>query len=118
MHRVNSSHLCCCQPTHFASGCVPFGGVSAIGCDNSLSSVAVSLMHVAFSPWSVLKWILDAVFCRYRIGATKDGPLVSGSVRSFIEQLGARTSAPGGGSASALVATVVSGRWWECVVGE
>lgn len=56
--------------------------------------------------------------CRYRIGATKDGPLVSSSVRSFIEQLGARTSAPGGGSASALVATVVSGRvsgsvWWE-----
>ena len=49
------------------------------------------------------------MFCRYKIGATKDGPLVSGSVHSFIEQLGARTSAPGGGSASALVATVVSG---------
>ena len=49
------------------------------------------------------------MFCRYKIGATMDGPLVSGSVRSFIEQLGARTSAPGGGSASALVATVVSG---------
>ena len=67
--------------------------------------------------WSILLCYV----CRYKIGATQDGPLVSSSVRSFVEQLGARTSAPGGGSASALVATVVSGCEWTCAcvrVGE
>lgn len=48
-------------------------------------------------------------FCnRYCVGSNKDGPLVSGSVRSFVEKLGSRSSAPGGGSAAACVASVVS----------
>ena len=37
----------------------------------------------------------------------KDGPLVGGSVRSFVEQLGARISSPGGGSAAACIASMV-----------
>ena len=41
------------------------------------------------------------------MGANADGPLVAGSVRSFVEQLAARTSAPGGGSAAACVASMV-----------
>ena len=36
----------------------------------------------------------------------KDGPLLSSSVRGFVESLGSRTSAPGGGSASACVASI------------
>lgn len=42
----------------------------------------------------------------YRVSSSTDGPLVRCSVRSFIDQLSARTGAPGGGSASALVATI------------
>ncbi|XP_064383158.1 formimidoyltransferase-cyclodeaminase-like isoform X2 [Halichondria panicea] len=42
----------------------------------------------------------------YRVGSNTDGPLASGSVRSFVEQLAARTSAPGGGSASACIASM------------
>lgn len=44
---------------------------------------------------------------RYCIGSNKDGPLVSGSLRSFVEQLGARASTPGGGSAAACIASMV-----------
>ena len=45
--------------------------------------------------------------CRYCIRSNADGPLVSSTIRSFVEQLGARTSAPGGGSASACIASMV-----------
>jgi glutamate formiminotransferase/formiminotetrahydrofolate cyclodeaminase len=39
----------------------------------------------------------------------KDPPLMSMTVKEFVGILGARTSAPGGGSASALVAAMGSG---------
>lgn len=42
------------------------------------------------------------------MGSNADGPLLGGSVRSFVEQLSARTSTPGGGSAAACVASMVS----------
>ncbi len=45
---------------------------------------------------------------RYCVASSADGPLASASVRSFVEQLAARTSAPGGGSASACIASMVS----------
>ena len=41
------------------------------------------------------------------MSSSKDGPLVRSSVRSFVDQLSSRTATPGGGSASALVATLV-----------
>ena len=47
-------------------------------------------------------------FSRYSIGANTDGPLLSSSVRNFIESIGARTSTPGGGSASACIASIGS----------
>lgn len=54
---------------------------------------------------------LSKVYClfhlRYCIQSNADGPLVGSTVRSFVEQLGARTSAPGGGSASACIASMV-----------
>lgn len=42
----------------------------------------------------------------YMIPGEDEEPLASMSVRSFVELVGARTSAPGGGSASALIASV------------
>ena len=58
-------------------------------------------------------FLWSPVFCidcvgRYCIGARKDGPLLSGSLRQFVEQLGDRTSSPGGGSASACMASMAS----------
>ena len=44
---------------------------------------------------------------RYCIQSNADGPLLSSTIRSFVEQLGARSSAPGGGSASACIASMV-----------
>lgn len=41
------------------------------------------------------------------IGKT-DGPLVSKSLKDFILSIGARTSAPGGGSAAAAIGAIVS----------
>jgi glutamate formiminotransferase / formiminotetrahydrofolate cyclodeaminase len=42
----------------------------------------------------------------YRVAETPEEPLAGASVREFIEQIGARTSAPGGGSASAAMAAI------------
>lgn len=42
------------------------------------------------------------------IDLNKDGRLVAGSVRHFVESLAARSSAPGGGAASAAIAAMVS----------
>ena len=40
----------------------------------------------------------------YMVAGRDDEPLASMSVRGFVEQVGARTAAPGGGSAAALIA--------------
>lgn len=45
----------------------------------------------------------------YIVREAVDEPLASMSVRSFIEEIAARTSAPGGGSASAAVAAIGAG---------
>ena len=42
------------------------------------------------------------------MGGVEDGPLVSLPLRQFIYSLGSRSSAPGGGSASAAIAAMVS----------
>jgi glutamate formiminotransferase / formiminotetrahydrofolate cyclodeaminase len=42
----------------------------------------------------------------YRVAETPAEPLAGSSVREFIEQVGARTSSPGGGSASAAMAAL------------
>ena len=41
------------------------------------------------------------------VGDVEDGPLVSMPFRQFIYSLGSRSSAPGGGSASAAIAAMV-----------
>ena len=41
------------------------------------------------------------------VGDVEDGPLVSMPFRHFIYSLGSRSSAPGGGSASAAIAAMV-----------
>jgi len=48
----------------------------------------------------------DRRIIEYMIDDSAAQPLVGSTVRSFVEQLGARTSAPGGGSASALMAAM------------
>jgi glutamate formiminotransferase / formiminotetrahydrofolate cyclodeaminase len=42
----------------------------------------------------------------YMVGGAADGPLIRQSVREFVEAVGARTAAPGGGSVSALMAAL------------
>jgi glutamate formiminotransferase / formiminotetrahydrofolate cyclodeaminase len=42
----------------------------------------------------------------YMVGRDADGPLIRKTVRGFVEAVGARTAAPGGGSVSALVAAM------------
>jgi len=42
----------------------------------------------------------------YMLDAAKDGPLIRKSVREFVEAVGARTAAPGGGSSAALIASL------------
>ena len=45
----------------------------------------------------------------YMVGASVDGPLASLSLKKFICAIGSRSSAPGGGSASAAVASIGAG---------
>ena len=56
---------------------------------------------------SISKFIPEKKIIEYMIGLNEDGPLVSMSVRQFIESLSSRTSTPGGGSASAAFAAMV-----------
>ena len=55
---------------------------------------------------SVQPFVPEKRVIEYMIPAEEEEPLASMSVRSFVELVGARTSAPGGGSASALIAAV------------
>ena len=66
------------------------------------------IIESAFKSPSLYLWFDDCVGFRYCIGSNKDGPLVGGSLRAFVEKLGARSSAPGGGSAAACIASLVS----------
>jgi glutamate formiminotransferase/formiminotetrahydrofolate cyclodeaminase len=55
---------------------------------------------------SVTPFDPDRRIIEYMIEDAGSEPLADSSVRSFVEQLGARTSAPGGGSAAALMAAM------------
>ena len=55
---------------------------------------------------SVQPFVPEKRIIEYMIPKEADEPLASMSVRSFVETLGSRTPAPGGGSASALVAAM------------
>jgi glutamate formiminotransferase / formiminotetrahydrofolate cyclodeaminase len=55
---------------------------------------------------SVHPFIPEKRIIEYMIPRGEDEPLASMSVRGFVETLGARTPAPGGGSASALAASM------------
>lgn len=58
---------------------------------------------------SVSKFIPEKRIIEYMIQEDNNEPLASMTVRKFIELVGARTSAPGGGSVSALVASLGAG---------
>ena len=51
----------------------------------------------------------DKRIIEHMIGDRADGPLASMTVRAFVEALGSRSPAPGGGSAAALMASVGAG---------
>ena len=55
----------------------------------------------SISPFTPEKRVIE-----YLLPKHEDEPLASSSVRGFVEALGARTPAPGGGSASALIAAL------------
>jgi len=55
---------------------------------------------------SVSQFVPEKRIIEYMIAGESEEPLASMSVREFVEILGARTSAPGGGSASALIASM------------
>lgn len=55
---------------------------------------------------SVQPFVPEKRIIEYRIPKDEEEPLASMSVRGFVELLGSRTPAPGGGSASALIAAM------------
>lgn len=55
---------------------------------------------------AVTPFIPEKRVIEYMIPAAEDEPLATMSVRGFVERLGSRTPAPGGGSASALIAAM------------
>jgi glutamate formiminotransferase/formiminotetrahydrofolate cyclodeaminase len=55
----------------------------------------------SISPFDPGKRVIE-----YLIDADADGPLASSSVRELVEAVGSRSSAPGGGSSSALIASL------------
>ena len=58
---------------------------------------------------SLAPFLPEKRIIEYRIADTRAEPLASMSVRDFVELLGSRTPAPGGGSASALAAAMGAG---------
>ncbi len=58
---------------------------------------------------SVSPFIPEKRIIEYMISEKAGEPLASMSVRSFVELVGARTSAPGGGSVSVLIASIGAG---------
>lgn len=58
---------------------------------------------------SISPFIPEKRIIEYMISEGNNEPLASMSVRSFVELVGARTSAPGGGSVSALIASLGAG---------
>lgn len=69
--------------------------------DQKIRLVVDRLGLNAVAPFDPTEKIIE-----YRVAETPVEPLAGSSVRAFIEQIGARTSAPGGGSASATMAAL------------
>lgn len=69
--------------------------------DQKIRLVVDRLGLNAVAPFDPAEKIIE-----YRIAEPPEEPLAGSSVRAFIEQIGARTSAPGGGSASAAMAAI------------
>eukprot|EP00116_Pleurobrachia_bachei_P004147 sb/3464409/ len=57
---------------------------------------------------SVSEFKADSKVVEYVLGVNRHGPLMTGSVHSFIESIGGMTSSPGGGSVAALVSTLAA----------
>mgnify|MGYP000857556914 CR=1 FL=1 len=55
---------------------------------------------------SIHPFVPEEKIIEYMIAGDEDGPLSRRTVREFVEAVGARTSAPGGGSVSALMASL------------
>jgi len=58
---------------------------------------------------SISQFIPEKRIIEYMIAEDSSEPLASLTVRNFVELVGARTSAPGGGSVSALIASLGAG---------
>src|SRR5690606_9062429 len=58
---------------------------------------------------SVSPFIPEKRIIEYMIQEKKNEPLASSTVRQFVEEVGSRSSAPGGGSVSALIASLGAG---------
>ncbi len=58
---------------------------------------------------SVSPFIPEKRIIEYMIQEQKNEPLASSTVRQFVEEVGSRSSAPGGGSVSALIASLGAG---------
>ena len=69
--------------------------------DQKIRLVVDRLGLNAVAPFDPAEKIIE-----YRVAEPPEEPLAGSSVREFIEQIGARTSAPGGGSASAAMAAI------------
>jgi glutamate formiminotransferase/formiminotetrahydrofolate cyclodeaminase len=58
---------------------------------------------------SVVPFHANEKIIEYRVGRKKEEPLAGMTVRSFVEEVASRSSAPGGGSVSAAVAAIGAG---------
>ena len=69
--------------------------------DQKIRLVADRLGLNTLAPFDPMEKIIE-----YRVAEAPGEPLAGASVRAFVEQIGARSSAPGGGSASAAMASI------------
>ena len=69
--------------------------------DQKIRLVVDRLGLNAVAPFDPAEKIIE-----YRVAETPEEPLAGSKLRDFIEQIGARTAAPGGGSASAAMAAI------------
>ena len=73
----------------------------------TLSQVRLAIERLGLS--SVANFDPKTRIIEYVVGSAKEEPLAAMSVRKFVRTLGARVAAPGGGSASALIASMGAG---------
>ena len=66
----------------------------------------VRLVIDRFGLSSIHPFVPEEKIIEYMVEGEEDGPLIRDTVRGFVESVGARTSAPGGGSVAALMGTL------------